>query len=127
MGVKSRAEIGEGGNVMEAGRMVGHRAEKGACDPRTVEPLEQGRQAGQRDDELRDSSGAQECPDRRVEEAQRRVQLTVRGVQEGGVTGQEALEEPDVVLAELCDALVQVSSARCGSAFDQASPTIQSV
>ena len=75
-------------------------------DRGTVEPLEQGRQAGQRDDQLRHGAGAQERLDRRTEEGQRRLQLTVRGVQERGVAGHEALEEPDVVLAEVGDALV---------------------
>ena len=70
-------------------------------DAGTVEPLEQGRQAGQRDDQLGHGAGAQEGLDRRAEQGQRRLQLAVRGVQQGGVAGQEALEEPDVVLAEV--------------------------
>jgi len=101
-----RAEIGEAGHVVGAPLFPSHRAEEGSGDARTVEPLEQSWQAGQRDDQLGHGAGAHEGLDRGAEEAQRRLQLAVRGMQQGGVTGQETLEEPHVVLADVGDGLV---------------------
>ena len=51
-----------------------------------------------------------EVPKRR----KRRLQLTVRGVQQSGVAGQEALEEPDVVLGEVGHGLVPGLQRRVG-------------
>ena len=55
------------------------------------------------------------------------LQLPVGGVQERGVAGHEALEEPHPVLGDQAVPSSQTVSARCGSAFEKASPTIHSV
>jgi len=99
-------ELCQARHVVGAACLPRHRAEQGLRDSRPVEPFEKRRQAGQRDDQLGDGAGAHERLDRRAEEAQRRLQLAVRGVHQGGVTGQETLEEPHVVLAEVGHRLV---------------------
>ncbi len=82
------------------------RAEEHGRGRETVEAVEQGRHAGQRDDQLRHVAGALERGDGVGEQHQRDVGLAVGRVQAGRVPREEALEELDAMLAHERDALV---------------------
>ena len=110
MDQESLTEIGERGNVVEAARFPGYGTEQGARDGRSVEVLEKGRQARERDRQLRNGTGTQEGLDRRNEQRQGRFQLAVRGVQQRRI----ASHEPKNLTS--CSSMVPplVSRARCG-------------
>ena len=92
--------------MVKARRLARHRAEQGRGRPEPVDALEERRNAGERDDQLRDVARSLERGDGFEEQHERRLGFAVGRVEPGRVSREESFEELHAVFPHEGHALV---------------------